>query len=304
MRRLIFQFLHLALVLFGVLTILFVLLRLSGDPVQLLLPADAPPAEYTRLRHELGLDAPLYVQYGLFLQGLVRFDFGQSIIYREPALLIARSRLPATFELTAAAVVFAVGIGLPLGILAEVGRRPVYRFAAALAAGIGQSMPAYWLGVLLVLIFAVLLHLVPPSGRAGLRSLVLPAITLGMQLAAKIVLLGRSGMRQELRADYMRTARGKGLRAASIVVRHALPNMTIPLITVIGVDIGHLMGGAVITEAVFAWPGVGQQLLAAITSRDYPVVEAIVFFIAMFVVAVNASAEILYWVFDPRLRYE
>ncbi len=302
LRRVGLHFLQFALVILGVATLLFFLLRLSGDPVLMLLPPDAPPGEYEQLRHALRLDAPLYEQYANFLAGLVTLDFGASLVYRQPALSIALERLPATFELTAAAVGFSVVLGFVLGTAAAIGRGPTGRVAAALTAVIGQSMPAYWLGVLLILVFSVHVHWLPPSGQAGLTSLILPMVTLGLQLTAKTVRMVESGIRGELREDYVRTARGKGLRQLEVVSRHVLPNTLIPVITVLGVDIGHLMGGAVITETIFAWPGVGRQLVAGVLSRDYAVVEAIVFLIAIFVIAINLAADIAYQLIDPRVR--
>lgn len=302
LRRLGLHFLQFALVILGVSTLLFFLLRLSGDPVLLLLPADAPPGEYERIRHALGLDAPIHIQYENFMMGLLKFDFGQSLVFRQPALEVALERLPATFELTAAAVGFSLIVGWFLGSSAAASRTGMTRAIAELVAVVGQSMPAYWLGVLLILVFSVRFHLLPSSGRAGLESLILPTVTLGLQLAAKTTRLVQSGIRREMREDYVRTARGKGLRAIEVLFRHALPNMIIPVITVLGVDIGHLMGGAVITESIFAWPGVGRQLIAAILSRDYPVVEAIVFLIAILVIIINLGADIVYQLIDPRLR--
>jgi ABC-type dipeptide/oligopeptide/nickel transport system permease component len=290
-------------VLLGLATALFFLLRLSGDPVLLLLPPDAAPGEAERLRRALGLDEPVYVQYLRFIGGLARLDFGDSLVFRQPALGIALERLPATLELTAAAVTFSVLLGFPLGILSAVGRRAVTRAVPALVAVAGQSMPAYWLGVLLILLFSVRWRLFPSSGDEGLGALVLPTVTLGLQLTARVVRLARSGIRREMAADYVRTAHGKGLRAADVVGRHVLPNMVIPVIAVLAVDIGHLMGGAVITESIFAWPGVGRQLISAVLARDYPVVEAIVFVVAIFVIAINLAADLLYRMIDPRLRH-
>jgi peptide/nickel transport system permease protein len=289
-------------VLLGLATALFFLLRLSGDPVVLLLPPDAQPGEAERLRAALGLDAPMYVQYMRFLAGLARLDFGDSLVFRQPALRIALERLPATLELTAAAVTFSVLVGFPLGILSATGRRRITRAVPALLSVAGQSMPAYWLGVLLILLFSVRWRIFPSSGDEGLAALVLPTVTLGLQLTARVIRLTRTGIRREIAADYIRTAHSKGLHRAVVVGRHALPNMVIPVIAVLAVDVGHLIGGAVITESIFAWPGVGRQLVAAVLARDYPVVQAIVFFVAVFVIAINLLADLIYRSIDPRLR--
>lgn len=300
--RLCQQLVQFALVLLGISTVLFLLLRLSGDPVRLLLPPDAPPGSYERIRHELALDAPIYTQYVSFVAGLLRLDFGTSLLLREPALAIVLAHLPATLELTAAAVIFSMLVGFPLGVIGAVGRPSVGRPVAILVAAAGQSMPAYWLGVLLVLVFAVELRVLPSSGQGGITNLILPMVTLGLQLTASVILLVRSGIRREVRADYVRTAQSKGLRTIDVLVRHLLPNVLIPVITVVGVDIGRLMGGAVITESVFAWPGVGRQLVSAVLSRDYPVVEAAVFLIAALVMIINFAADVTYRFIDPRIR--
>lgn len=290
-----------AAVLVGLGTVLFFVLRLSGDPVLLLLPPDAPPEAYERLRRAMGFDRPLLVQYLSFLEGLARLDFGESLVYRQPAIHVALSRLPATLELTAAAVAFSLAVGFPLGTLAAVARHAPARALPSLAAAIGQSMPGYWLGVILILLFAVELRLLPASGAETTSALVLPMVTLGMQLTAKVIRLVRAGMRRELREDYVRTAHSKGLRETDVIGRHALPNMVIPVIAILAVDIGHLMGGAVITESIFAWPGIGRQLVAAVLARDFPVVQAIVFLVAMFVILINVSAEAIYRLVDPRV---
>jgi peptide/nickel transport system permease protein len=281
---------------------LFFMLRLSGDPVALLLPLDAPPEQREVLRRELGLDAPIYVQYLLYLAGIVRLDFGESILLQQPALGIALDRLPATLQLTAAAVAFSLIVGIPLGSIAALGRRPIARAAAMLVAVLGQSMPSYWSGVLLIFVFAVALRLLPSSGQGGLERLLMPTVTLGLPLTARVVQLVRSGIVREMGTDYVRTARGKGLTERQIVRRHALPNVVIPVIAVLGVDIGQLAGGAVITETIFAWPGVGRQLVQAGFARDYPVVQAIVFLVALQVFLVNRLADLLYRLSDPRVR--
>jgi peptide/nickel transport system permease protein len=300
--RLAVEVAQLALVLVGISTVLFVLLRLSGDPVSLLLPADAPASALARLREELGLDRPIFEQYIRFLVGLARLDFGESIVFRRPAFEFALERIPATLELTTASVAFSLAVGLPLGMVAAVARQRLARVAAILVAVAGQSMPSYWLGVLLVLLFAVTFRVFPVSGRAGPESLVLPAVTLGLMLAGRVIRLVQAGIRKELSMDYVRTARGKGLGGKRVLLRHVMPNMLIPVIAVVGVDIGRLMGGAVITESIFAWPGVGRQLVTAVLQRDYPVAQAIVFLVAIFVLVINRASDLVVRVIDPRVR--
>jgi peptide/nickel transport system permease protein len=293
---------QLLLVLVSISTVLFVLLRLAGDPVVLLLPPEASAEDIARLRRDLGLDAPLFQQYLLFLFGMARLDFGESLVFRQPALSIAASRVPATLELTAAAVAFGALAGVPLGILSATSRRSAFRAMADIFAVAGQSMPSYWLGVLLVVMFAVTIRLFPASGRGGMESLVLPGVTLGAFLAGRIVRLIKSGIEREAHAEYVRTAHGKGLSSRRVLLGHIAPNALIPIVVVIGVDVGRLMGGAVITETIFAWPGIGRQMVTAMLLRDYPVAQAIVFLVAIFVYVTNRATDLIVTMLDPRIR--
>ncbi len=289
-------------VVFGVTVVVFTVIRLSGDPTGLMLPPEASEADIVKFRHEMGFDRPLPVQFWSFLTHVVRGDFGESLRYREPALGLVLERLPATMKLTGAALLVAVVIAIPAGVVSAVRRNSIYDNAAMLVALFGQSMPIFWLGIVLILVVSVKLQLLPTSGSGGLTYLILPGITLGMYTTARISRLVRAEMLEILGQDFIRTARAKGLRERVVVYRHALRNALLPVVTLIGIEAGAMLGGSVITETVFAWPGVGQLVVRSIFSRDYPVVQAAVFVIACIFVLVNLCVDILYTVIDPRVR--
>lgn len=291
-------------VLFGVITIIFVLLRVSGDPVQLYLPEDASVEQVEELRRALGLDRPLPVQYGLFLADLARGDFGESLRYRnQNVLTIVLERLPATLELASAALLVAVLISLPLGIVAALNRNRLPDALASAVAMLGRAMPNFWLGIMLILAFAVHLRWLPVSGRDGFANLVLPALTLGTSIAALLMRLMRSGMLEVMSQDYVRTAKAKGLRWRRVVVKHGLRNALIGYVTVLGLEIAGLMAGAVVTEQVFAWPGIGRLAIQAINSRDMAIVQAVVILAALVVMTANLLVDLAYALIDPRIRY-
>ena len=283
-------------------TVVFVVMRLSGDPVPLLLPPDAPTAEIFRVRHDLGLDRPLFVQYAVFLRNVVHGDFGRSIHFRQPAMAVALAYLPATFELGAAAFLIAVVFALPIGIFSAVRRNSPLDHGAMGFALIGQSAPTFFIGVLLILVCSLRLNLFPTSGRGGLAHLVLPAVTLGAYTMASIARITRSAMLEVLRTEFVRTARAKGLAEAAVVLKHTLKNASLPIVTITGLQLGTLLGGAIVTETVFAWPGMGRLAVESIYNRDYPVVQSAVFIAAVLFVAINFSLDILYGVLDPRIR--
>ena len=292
------------LVLFGVTLVVFSLIHLApGDPVQLMLPDGAPQADMEAMRRALGLDQPLYVQYWVFLDRALHGDLGRSLYYKQPALSIVLEMLPATVQLTAAALFLALAVAIPVGVLSAVYRDTVWDYFGMFLATIGQAMPVYWLGLMLILFFSVQLRWLPSSGRGDFRNIILPAITLGAPLMALVTRLVRSGMLDTLGEDFIRTARAKGLGERAVIYGHALKNIVIPLITVVGLQLGALLGGAVITETVFAWPGVGQVVLAAITARDYPVVQATTLVLSVFFVAINLILDVVYVYVDPRIRY-
>ena len=293
-----------ALTLLGVSVLVFVILRvLPGDPARMLLPDGAPESAVADLNRQLGLREPLIVQYGLFLRSVAHGDFGQSFQYRAPALRVVLDRLPATVQLTVAAMLVTIAAGVSLGIVTAVRRGTRYDVAGTILAVLGQSLPNFWLGIMLILLFGVALRWLPTSGFAGWTSLVLPAVTLAAFPTALVARLTRSSMLEILNRDYIRTGRAKGLAEQRVVLRHALRNAAIPVLTVIGLQIGALLGGAVITESVFAWPGMGKLIVDAIFFRDFPVVQTVLILSATVFVGINLLVDLLYTVIDPRIRY-
>ena len=293
-----------ALTLLGVSVLVFVILRvLPGDPARMLLPDGAPESAVAELNRQLGLREPFVVQYGLFLGSVARGDFGQSFQYRAPALRVVLERLPATVHLTLAAMLITIAAGVTLGIFTAVRRGTRYDVAGTIVAVLGQSLPNFWLGIMLILLFGVALRWLPTSGFASWTSLVLPAVTLAAFPTALVARLTRSSMLEILNRDYIRTGRAKGLAERSVVFRHALRNAAIPVLTVIGLQIGALLGGAVITESIFAWPGMGKLIVDAIFFRDFPVVQTVLILSATVFVVINLAVDLLYTVIDPRIRY-
>jgi ABC-type dipeptide/oligopeptide/nickel transport system permease component len=287
----------------GVLTLVFFLVHLiPGDPVELMLGETASRADLSQLRAALGLDRPVGEQYARFLGGLVRGDLGRSFFYRKPVLAVIGGALPATALLAAAALAVALLVALPVGIFAAVRRDTLVDRLAMLGSLLGVSMPNFWLGPMLIVLFSFRLGWLPVSGREGPASLVLPALTLGLALAAILARMTRASMLDVLGEEYLRTARAKGVRERVVIVRHALRNALLPVVTIVGLQFGALLSGAVITENVFAWPGVGTLLIQAITARDYPLVQGCVLVIALCYVAVNFLTDALYALIDPRVR--
>ena len=293
-----------ALTLAGVSVLVFVILRvLPGDPAKMLLPEGAPQSAVDELNRQLGLHEPLYVQYGLFVKSVFRGDFGQSFQYRAPALRVVLERLGATVQLALAAMLITVLIGVSLGIVAAVRRGTRYDYASTVLAVLGQSLPNFWLGIMLILLFGVALRWLPTSGFESWRHLILPAVTLAAFPMALVARLTRSSMLEILGRDFIRTGRAKGLAERAVVLRHALRNAAVPLLTVLGLQIGTLLGGAVITESVFAWPGMGKLVVDAIFFRDFPVVQTVLILSATIFVVINLLVDLLYTVIDPRIRY-
>jgi peptide/nickel transport system permease protein len=283
--------------------VVFILLHITpGDPATIILGEQATPEQIADLRHNMGLDRPLLEQYIRFLANAVRGDFGMSIRAQRPALEYVLERLPATLQLSAGAFAFALLTGLPIGILSAVKRLSIWDHGSMFFALLGQSMPVFWLGLMLIIVFAVQLRWLPASGMGQPQHLILPAITLGTFLIGLIIRLTRSSMLDVLSQDYIRTARAKGLAEGTVIVRHALKNAFIPVVTVLGLQMGTLLGGAVITETVFAWPGMGMVTVTAIHQRDYPVVQSAVLVSAVLVVLINWFVDVLYHYLDPRIR--
>ena len=287
----------------GVVCLVFLLLHLvPGDPVEVMLGESARPADREALRAALGLDRPLLSQLLHYLSGLLRFDLGTSLHSRQPISELLLERLPATLELAVAALLLAVVIALPLGIIAAIRQGKPADSGAMLFSLIGISIPNFWLGPLLILLFSLWLGWTPVSGSQAPGSLILPAITLGTALAAILARMVRSSLLEVLNQDYIRTARAKGLGTPAIIWRHALRNAWLPVITLLGLQLGALLGGAVITETIFSWPGLGSLLVESIQKRDYPVVQGCVLFISLAYVLVNTLTDLIYTWIDPRIR--
>jgi peptide/nickel transport system permease protein len=292
-------------VLLGVATLVFALIHLiPGDPVRTMLGESATEDSVIELRGRLGLDRPIYQQYGSYLKGLARGDLGTSLRTNEPVSSAIATRLPATFELAGASMVVAITIAIPLGILAAVGAGTAVDHLATALALAGISMPSVWLGPLLAIVFAVELGWLPVSGRGSLAQLVLPAITLGAPLAAVLTRMTRASVIEELRELYVIAARARGISRTRAVLRHAFRNSLIPIVTVLGLQVGAVLTGAVITETIFAWPGVGRLLIQSIGFRDYPLVQGCILLIAVTYVSVNLLTDLAYGLLDPRIRYE
>jgi ABC-type dipeptide/oligopeptide/nickel transport system permease component len=292
-------------VLLGVATLVFSLIHMiPGDPAQAMLGETAPQEDVEELRRRLGLDRPLLEQYGLFLQGLVRGDLGTSLRTGAPVTRQILERMPATMELAAAAMLVAIGFSIPLGIAAAVWRGTAVDHAAMTLALAGVSIPNFWLGPLLAIIFAVELGWLPVSGRGTIAHLVLPAVSLGAALAAILARMTRATLLEELREQYVLAARARGVSRFRAVVRHAFRNSLIPVVTLLGLQFGAVLTGAVITETIFAWPGIGRLLIQSIGFRDYPLVQGCILLIAITYVGVNLLTDLVYGVLDPRIRYE
>jgi len=289
-------------VLFGVSVIVFVLSHLSGDPVELLLPDVATAAQVAALREQLGLDRPLIVQFGIFLLRAVQGDFGDSIRFNSPAFPLVLSRLRATGILTVAALTIAIVIALPMGVVAALRRGSFIDQALMSLSLLGYAVPTFYLGIMLILLVSVKLRLLPPSGFSTPQQLILPALTLGLYQAALLARLLRRGLVDVYVSNYIRTARAKGLRERSVLLPHALKNALIPVVTIFGLQVGSLLSGAVITETVFSYPGVGLLLVQAIYQRDFAIVQAFVIVSAAIIVLVNLLIDMLYGYLDPRIR--
>jgi len=293
---------HSIFVLVGISLVVFIILHLTGDPAALLMPMDATPEQVAQFRKEMGFTDPIVVQYWRFFKGTLRGDFGQSFRHSEPALDLVMERMPATIQLTAAAMVIALVVAIPVGIISAIRRNSILDHIGMTGALLGQSTPVFWLGIMLILIFSVTIQWFPSSGRGEIQHLVLPAITLGMFTMARTARMMRSSMLEVLGQEYIKTAKAKGLNPLAVILKHALKNAAIPVVTIVGMELGTLLGGAVITETIFAWPGVGRLAVQAIYNRDYPVVQAAVFLLASIFVLVNLVVDLLYTYLDPRVK--
>mgnify|MGYP002532498267 FL=1 len=288
-------------VLLGVSLVAFIILHLSGDPLSLLISSGATPEQEAAIRTKMGLDDPLYIQYFRFLAQILHGDFGESLYYKQSTLSLIMNRLPATIQLTFAGILVAIVIGIPFGIIAATKKGSVVDSVVRIIAICGQAIPSFWLGLMMILIFSVKLKWLPTSGRGTFAQMIMPAITVGLFSMASVCRLTRSTMIETLKTDYIRTAKAKGLHKARIIVVHALRNSLLPVVTTIGMEIGHLLGGTLLTETIFSWPGIGSLAVQAITNRDYPLVQTAVLITAFMFVIVNLIVDLLYAVIDPRI---
>ena len=289
------------LVLFGVSVVVFLILHLTGDPAALLLPPDATAEDVARFRKAMGFDDHVAVQYVRFLKGALRGDFGESVRHGEPAMHLVLERLPATFELAGAGLLLALCLAIPAGIISAVKRNTPIDYISTVVALMGQAMPTFWLGIMLILVFSVRLSWLPSSGRGDLQHLILPAVTLGLFTTARITRLTRSGMLEVLGQDFVRTAHAKGLRERTVMFVHALRNALIPVVTALGGILAGLIGGALVIETVFSWPGIGRFTFQEAIAKDYPVIQAAVIIASVLLVISYIIRDIAYAVVDPRI---
>jgi peptide/nickel transport system permease protein/oligopeptide transport system permease protein len=292
-------------VLIGISLLLFFMLRmLPGDPAQVLAGQMATPEEIENIRHQLGLDRPVYEQYVIYLSHLVRLDLGRSARTQNPVIDEIWARLPNTLLLAVVAIALACLFGIPAGIISAVRPYSWIDYLVTLSALFGISMPVFWLGLMLVVLFAIILHWLPAGGTGSWQHVILPSITLAAFVVAFIARMTRSTMLETLTQDFTTTARSKGLTETVVVVKHALKNALIPIITVVGLQFGFLLGGAVLTETVFAWPGLGRLLYDSISARDYPVIQGTILIFGLLYILVNLMVDLIYAFVDPRIRYD
>lgn len=291
------------IVVLGVAIVVFALLHLSGDPVFLVLPTDATPDMIASVRTALALDRPLPVQFLLYLERTLAGNLGTSFRYNVAVSALLRTHLPVTLELTAAAMVIAVAAAIPAGIVAALRRGTAADHFTMLGALAGQAMPVFWLALLLIWVFAVRLRWLPVYGQGGLEHLILPAVSLSAAIVGRLARLVRSSMLDVLHQNYVRTARAKGLTGTRVIIHHALKNAAIPIVTLLGLQLAQLLGGAVVTETIFAWQGVGSLVIEAVFNRDFPVVQAVTLIVSLIFVLVNLLVDLSYAVLDPRIRF-
>jgi ABC-type dipeptide/oligopeptide/nickel transport system permease component len=304
-RRILGRLLWALPALWLIVTMVFLLIHIvPGDPVVQMLGEGARAEDVQQLRHALGLDLPLSVQYERYLAGVVHGNLGTSLRYQQPVLQVVLERYPATLELAFVALVVCILLAVPAGVIAAARQGRTTDHAISVISLLGLSMPNFALGPLLILLFSIEIGWLPVSGRGGIAHLVLPAATLGAALAAILVRMVRSAMLEELSSDYVRTARAKGLSERRVLLRHALPNALLPVVTIIGLQFGSLLAGTIVTEMIFSWPGIGRLAVDAIESRDYPLLQGCILVIAVSYVLVNLLTDILYAAVDPRVRFQ
>ncbi len=290
-------------ILLGVSTLVFFIIHLvPGDPVDILLGETALDVNKQVLRQALHLDKPIFVQYGYYVWNLIHGDLGTSLVTNKPVLPTILSRYPATLQLSIAAMIIAMLIALPLGVLAAVKKYSIVDNVSMFVSLLGVSMPNFWLGPLLIIFFSIHLDWLPVSGRGTISHMILPSVTLGAALASILTRMTRSSLLEVITNDYVRTARAKGMRESRVIFKHALMNALIPIITVLGLQFGVLLAGSIITESIFSWPGIGREIVQALQRRDYPMVQGCVLFISFTYVVVNLLTDIMYSIIDPRIR--
>ena len=299
MRRRLLQVIPVLLI---VTVVVFFMVHLSGDPTSMMLPQDATQEARENLREALGLNRPLHVQYWIFIKGLFQGDFGISHKYNAPALPIVLERIPASLELCAVSIVLSVVIAIPLGVWAARAHGTPFDSLVNALAVLGQAMPSFWIGIMLILLLGVKWTLLPVSGRGSMAQLIMPSVTLAIGTSAQIIPLVRSSMLETVHEDYIRTARSKGLSERTVIYRHAFKNALVPVITMVALQIPALFGGALITETIFAWPGLGQLMVTGVTNHDMAIVQACILMITFITIVVNLCADMLYCLIDPRIR--
>lgn len=291
------------LTLLGLSVIVFALAHLSGDPVSLLAPPEASAEDIARLRAKLGLDKPLHTQYLIYITQAAQGDFGESIRWKTPAMGLILDRFPNTLLLSASSILFGICLAIPVGIVSAVKRGTLFDSVGKVVALIGQSMPSFWIGILLIMAFALYFPIFPTSGMGTAAHLVLPSLTLGSYVAASIMRVTRSAMLDALDADYVRTARSKGVSEWRVIWKHAFRNAATPVLTIVALDFANILRGAVITETVFGWPGIGKLAVDAVYARDFPLVQAAVLFMGLVFLSVNLLVDLIYTRLDPRITH-
>jgi peptide/nickel transport system permease protein len=286
-----------------VMIVVFLLLHMTGDPVSVMMDTDATLEDIAHMKKLMGFDQPLWVQYGRFFKGAIQGNFGDSIEHGEPAMGLVLERLPATLEMALGAFTFAVVIGIPFGCLAAFKEGSLYDKGCVGISVLIQAIPDFWLAIMLIMFFSVFMGVLPSFGRGGWQHFIMPAFAASTYHLARLARLMRSQMIEVMRQDYITTARAKGLNEKVILMVHALKNSAIPIVTVLGLDLGILLGGTVIIEVVFAWPGVGRLVIQAIANRDFPIVQSAVFLMASGFVIINLTVDLLYAYLDPRISY-
>lgn len=302
-KNLILRLLQAVPTMLGVTIVVFLVVRLTGDPTSILLPEDAPPEAVAAFRSKFGLDQPLIVQYFAFVLNAIQGDLGTSIRYGQPVTQLIAERLPATGQLSLVAIVFSLVVGLILGTIGGLRQGKLVDYTGRFLALMGQAVPIFFLGILLILIFGVWLRVLPTVGMGDFRNLILPGATLGLYLLPLVLRVTRGSVLDVMNQDYVRTARSKGMSESRVVGVHILKSSLIPVVTVLGLQVGGALSGSVVTEVVFSWPGIGQLLVNAIYTRDFPVVQGVALFAAIVFIGINIVVDIIYGLLDPRIRF-